>query len=127
VSVVLIRTLRRLGLGSLTGVVLYLLIAITALALTSTYTSLFTLGTGDWAWFTIGDSPAWFILNNPDELAPTFSVARVILPVCIGLIIAIWEVTYILGSEEVNWVLAFTVAIFGVLVIILSQVIWSIL
>ena len=126
-SVVLVKTLRRVGLGSLTGIGLYLFAAMTALALTGKYTGLFTIGSDNLAWFTLGNTSAWFILNNPNELASTFSVARVILPICIGLIIAIWEVVYIFGSEEVNWALAFTVALLGVFVIILSQVIWTVL
>ena len=127
---VLVKTLRRLGLGSFTGVALYLFAALTALALTGIYTSLFTLGTEDWAWFTIGNSSAWFMLGYPanwEAVAPTYTVARIVLAVCIGLIVAAWEIFYILGSEEVNWTLAFTVAILGVLVIILSQAIWSVL
>ncbi|MBU1067882.1 hypothetical protein KKE60_08850 [Patescibacteria group bacterium] len=126
-SAIIVKALRRVGLGSFTGIVLYLFIAITALAAFSTYTALFALGTEDWAWFTLGNISAWSVLNNPDRLAPTFSIARIVLPICIGLIIAIWEVMYIFGSEEVNWALAFTVAMLGALVIILSQVIWSVL
>ena len=127
---ILTRTLRRVGLGSLTGITLYLFVAVTALAITGIYTSLFTLGTGDSAWFTIGSSPAWFMLGIPAEweaIAPTYTVARIVLAIAIGLIIAAWEAFYILGSDEVNWVLAFSVAMMGALAIILSQVIWSIL
>ena len=126
----LVKSLRRLGLGSLTGIGLYLFAAMTALALTVGYTSHFTLGTGDWAWFTIGNGSAWFVLGQPtnwEAIAPTFTIIRIIIPLCIGLVITIWEVVYIFGSEEVNWVLAFTVALLGALVIILSQVIWSVL
>jgi hypothetical protein len=132
-NTIIIKTLRRLGLGSLTGVTLYLFIAVTALALTGTYTSLFTLGgvdIADWGWFTIGNSPAWFMLGIPanwEAIAPTYTVARIVLALAIGLIIAAWEVVYILGSEEINWTLVFTVAILGTLAIVLSQVIWSVL
>jgi len=129
-SVTVVRTLRRVGLGSLTGIALYLFIVITASAITFGYLSLIIIGTDEQAWFTIGNSPAWFTLGNPNPLTPiepTYTAARIILSIAIGLIIAIWEIIYILGSEEVNWVLAFSVAMFGILVITLSQVIWSIL
>ena len=129
-SAVIVKTLRRVGLGSLTGTALYLLIATTAIVLAFSYTSLFTLGTGDWAWFTIENSPAWFTLDNPNPLASiesTYTIVSIILPIAIGLIIAAWEIIYIFGSEEVNWTLAFTVAIFGIFAIIMSQVIWSVL
>ena len=129
-SFALTKCLRRLGLGSFTGIVLYLLTAITALALTVGYTSLFTLGTGDWAWFTLGNDSAWFVLGQPtnwEAIAPTYTVARIVLAIFIGLVIVTWETVYIFGNEEVNWVLAFSVAMLGSLVIIISQVIWNVL
>ena len=129
-SAIMVKTLRRVGLGSLTGIGLYLFVAMTALALTVGYTSLFTLGTGDWAWFTLGNDSAWSVLGQPtnwEAMLPTYTVARIVLAICIGLIVVIWEAVYILGSEEVNWVLAFTVALLGVFVIILSQIIWTVL
>ena len=129
-SAILIKGLRHLGLGSFTGIALYLFIAMTALALTGKYTSLFTIGSSDLAWFTIGGSPAWFVLGqstNWEAIAPTYTVVRIVLATAIGLIIAAWEVIYILGSDEIDWMLAFTVAIFGIFVIIISQIIWSVL
>jgi len=129
-SAIVVKTLRRVGLGSLTGIALYLFLITTASAITFGYLSFITISTDEQAWFTIGNSPAWFTLGNPNPLTPiepTYTVARIVLAIAIGLIIAAWEAFYIFGSEEINWVLAFTVAMFGVLAIVLSQVIWSIL
>ena len=128
-SATIVKTLRRVGLGSFTGATLYIFMATSAVALIVGYSSLFTLGTGDWAWFTLGNSPAWFTLNNNplSVLAPIYTAVHIILPIAIGLIIAAWEIIYILESKEVNWTLAFTVAMFGIFAIIMSQVIWSVL
>ena len=127
----LCKSLRRLGLGSLSGIALYLLLATTAWADTGIYTSYFTLSKGDWAWFTLGGStPAWFTLGIPAQwqaIEPTYTVGRIILSIAIGLTIAIWEVWYILGSEEVDWTLATVVAIMGIFVIMVIQLVRSVL
>lgn len=128
-NAVLVKTLRRLGIGSLTGIALYLIPSAIALALVGVYTSQFTIG-DDWAWSTLGNVSAWFVLGYPAELEaidPVYNIAGVILPIIIGLLVAAWEIIYILKSENINWVLAFTVAIFGVFAVIMSQLIWTVL